>query len=374
MQNKKILIVGNTFFPVQSPRSFRTTELAKEFARQGHKVDVLLPQEMQNQIETSFTNDVGINFIYFGPLTWRPFKRSSNKWIGDWPRKFGRLLFLLFEYPNIEIYFKLPQALKILKGYDLMVSIAVPHENHWAVAKVRSKSHPIAKTWVADCGDPFMSNILETIAPPFYFGKLENSFLSKADIVAVPTENSIAAYNKEYHTKFRVIPQGFNFNEVNTVDVKPNHLVPTFAYAGSVSPTGIRSLHKVIAVLKTLDKPFVLHVYGGNAKAVLTDFIKGYENQIILHNGIPRQELLYKLSEMDFLLNLDNGTHLNTPSKLIDYALAKRPILNINPITPESEKLAKFLDGNYDEAVIVKDLNNYNIINVATKFLNLVRK
>lgn len=372
MNKKKILVVGRTFFPEQSPRSFRTTELAKELARQGHHVDVLLPQTMQAKIEQSFDNSVGINFMYYGPLTWKPFKRSNNRFIGDWPRKVGRLMFLLFEYPNIEIYFKLPAKLKLLKGYDLMISIAVPHENHWAIAKVRTVDNPIAKTWVADCGDPFMKNVLETIAPPFYFNNLENSFLEKADFITVPTENSIAAYNNKYHEKFKVIPQGFNFDEVNTVEIKPIHTVPTFAYAGSVSPTGIRSLHQVIAALKQIGKPFAFHVFGGNAKAVLTDIAKGYEDKIILHNGIPRQELLFKLSEMDFLVNLDNGTHLNTPSKLIDYALAKRPILNVNPINPEHEKITNFLNGDYREAVVVQDLQNYNISNVATKFLNLL--
>lgn len=371
MQTKKVLIVARVFFPTQSPRSFRTTELAKELARQGHQVDVLLPQGLQADIEKSFVNTYGINFIYYGPLTWKPLKGSGKGFIGDLPRKIGRLLFLLFEYPNIEIYYKLPKKLKLLNGYDLMISIAVPHENHWAIAKVRSKSHPIAKTWVADCGDPFVNNVLETIAPPFYFHKLENSFLKTADFVAVPTQNSIAAYNQTYRDKFRVIPQGFNFDEVKIVEVKPIFDKPTFAYAGGVSPTGIRSLHKVIAALKEIGQPFVFHVYGNNAKAVLSSIAKGYEDQIVLHNGIPRSELLYKLSEMDFLINLDNGTHLNTPSKLIDYALAKRPVLNINPLNPQRELLIKFLDGDYSESLVITDLQSYNIANVAQQFLNL---
>lgn len=369
---KRILIVGSTFFPEQSPRSFRTTELAKEFARQGHQVEVLLPQNLQEKIDTSFDNSLGIKFIYFGPLKWKPYGRSKISWLGDWKRKFGRLLFLLFEYPNIEIFFKLPQKLKELEGYDLMISIAVPHENHWAIAKVRNKTNLIAKTWVADCGDPFMSNVLETISPPFYFRFLENSFLRKADYISVPTETSIAAYNKEYHNKFKIIPQGFNFDEVKTIAIKPNYDKPTFAYAGGVASTGIRSLHQVIKVLKNCDKDFNFHVYSANAKMVLSDVVKGYENQIILHDTIPRQELLYKLSEMDFLINLDNGTHLNTPSKLIDYALAKRPILNIDPICPNQEKINNFLSGDYSESKVMRDIQSYNITNVANSFLRLL--
>ena len=38
---KKILLVSNGFYPEISPRSFRATELAKEFSRQGHDVTVI---------------------------------------------------------------------------------------------------------------------------------------------------------------------------------------------------------------------------------------------------------------------------------------------------------------------------------------------
>ena len=34
---KKIVIIAKVIFPIHSPRSFRTTELAKELARKGHK-------------------------------------------------------------------------------------------------------------------------------------------------------------------------------------------------------------------------------------------------------------------------------------------------------------------------------------------------
>ena len=36
---KRILIVSRSFYPDNSPRAFRTAELSKEFARQGHYSD-----------------------------------------------------------------------------------------------------------------------------------------------------------------------------------------------------------------------------------------------------------------------------------------------------------------------------------------------
>ncbi|HKL03773.1 MAG TPA: hypothetical protein VJ911_08860 [Cryomorphaceae bacterium] len=372
MGKKKILIVSRTFYPVASPRSFRTTELAKEFARMGHQVTVVLPENMESSIARKFENKLGIQFLYYGPLKWKPFRKS--KLFGDFSRKFGRLLFLLFEYPNIEIFFKLPSFLGRLKGYDLLISIAVPHENHWAIAKVRTNEHPIAKTWIADCGDPFIGNVLERISPPFYFQKLENSFLRKADVVAVPTEKSIEAYNEDYHHKFEVIPQGFKFEDVELEEYNPKKRTPTFAYAGGVTSQGVRSLNSLIRVLKSQDKDFVFHIYSSNAKEVLKNEVSLEDHKFVLHEAIPRLQLLRKLSTMDFLINLDNGTSRNTPSKLIDYGLCKRPILNVNPINPEKEIIESFLKGDYKERLIIEDLDKYNISKVVEQFLKCAER
>jgi len=338
----------------------------------GHQVTVVLPENMESSIARKFENKLGIQFLYYGPLKWKPFRKS--KLFGDFSRKFGRLLFLLFEYPNIEIFFKLPSFLGRLKGYDLLISIAVPHENHWAIAKVRTNEHPIAKTWIADCGDPFIGNVLERISPPFYFQKLENSFLRKADVVAVPTEKSIEAYNEDYHHKFEVIPQGFKFEDVELEEYNPKKRTPTFAYAGGVTSQGVRSLNSLIRVLKSQDKDFVFHIYSSNAKEVLKNEVSLEDHKFVLHEAIPRLQLLRKLSTMDFLINLDNGTSRNTPSKLIDYGLCKRPILNVNPINPEKEIIESFLKGDYKERLIIEDLDKYNISKVVEQFLKCAER
>ncbi len=37
----RLLLVSNAFYPEISPRSYRATELAREFCRQGHDVVVV---------------------------------------------------------------------------------------------------------------------------------------------------------------------------------------------------------------------------------------------------------------------------------------------------------------------------------------------
>jgi glycosyltransferase involved in cell wall biosynthesis len=370
MNKKKILIVGRTFYPEQSPRSFRTTQLAKELAKQGHKVDVLLPKNLKSGIESNFNNIYKINFLYYGPLVLKTLQKSKISWIGDWKRKFGRLLFLFFEYPNIEIYFKLPKVLKQLKGYDLMVSIAVPHENHWSIAAVRSIKNPIAKIWVADCGDPFMGITLESIKPPFYFKYLEKRFCTKANFISVPTEGAKNGYYKKFHSKIVVIPQGFDFEEFLIEKSEVKNDVVTFAYAGSVANSGIRSPKKIIEYLLKLNIPFQFHIYSGNAHALKELALQSPES-IFLHEAIPRVLLFNELSKMDFLLNLDNGTSNQTPSKLIDYTLVGKPILNITADEFDTKVLSEFMHKKYTNQLFLDDIEQFNIKNVVKKFLEL---
>jgi len=207
--SKKILLVSNAFYPENSPRSFRATELAKELVRQGHSVKVIThPREGTGK----FCADHGIEYKSLGKLTWPvPTVKGSGIVLLFW-RVIVRFSMLLFEYPMIQLVSLVKKALKDEKGYDALISIAVPYPIHWGVAAVWSDS--IAKVWIADCGDPYMGQENDTFKPPFYFGYLEKKFCRKATYITVPTEASIKGYYQEFHPKIKVISQGFRFEDV----------------------------------------------------------------------------------------------------------------------------------------------------------------
>ena len=94
---------------------------------------------------------------------------------------------------------------------------------------------------------------------------------------------------------------------------------------------------------------------------------------MIIKDYIPREELLYNLSQMDFLVNLQNNTNVQVPSKLIDYCLARRPILDISSVFSKMEKenVDAFLGGNYIKRHEMIDIEQYNIKNVGNAFLKL---
>lgn len=366
---KSILIISGTFYPLNSPRSFRTTELAREFVRVGHEVTVLLPENRKSEAMCQFAKDNNISLQFFGPLSWKVF--AGSKIFGEFGRKADRILNLFFQYPAMEIYYKLTKYLGEIKiKYDLVLSIAVPHQIHWAVAKIQSQSK-IGKYWIADCGDPFMGNRLDTMRVPFYFNYFENKFLKHADFVTVPITGAIPAYNKKFVNKIKVIPQGFIFDG-NTVDNYKKGAKLRFAYAGGVSLKGARSPYKLIEYLLSLPSDFEFHVYSNKASS-LKILAEKSNGRLILHESIPRNQLIKKLGTMDFLINFENGLSTASPSKLIDYSLAKRPILSINPFAPKIAYIDEFLSGDYRNRYILENLDQYNIIHVAQDFLKLTR-
>jgi hypothetical protein len=113
----------------------------------------------------------------------------------------ARFSSLLFEYPFIQLMPMLKRGLKGESGYDLLISVAVPHPIHWGVAAVRTKTNPIAKVWVADCGDPYMGQENDTFKPPFYFGWLEKKFCRIADYITCPRKLRLAVIIPNSTTK-----------------------------------------------------------------------------------------------------------------------------------------------------------------------------
>lgn len=372
MSLKKILIVCRSFYPDISPRSFRATELAKEFARQGHEVTVLLPTRGRDYTEFEKENRLKIKDL--GKLRFKGIV-LKGKGIELLIRRIARRMFqILFEYPDIELMFKVANALRNEKGYDLLISIAVPHTIHWGVARVWKKRQNIAKIWAADCGDPYMHAKLDTFKKAFYFKYFEKSFCRKCNYVSVPFEAMREQFYPEFKNKIVVIPQGFNFLDINKYNGVINNSEPTFIFAGSIIP-GLRDLSLFLNYLKDLNNNFHFVIYTRQSEW-FSSYKKILNNKLIINKYIDRKSLIFEMSKADFLINVDtiyddkNNTEA-IPSKLIDYALSGRPILNLNSGYLNKNEVDAFLAGDYSKARKI-NLEKYNIINITNLFLELL--
>lgn len=367
MDRKKILIVSRSFYPMISPRSFRTTELVKEFARQGH--DVTLLTQKNNKEHVAFEKEHDVTIKDFGTAKWKPVNISGNSIVRMYKRVMGRMSNLLFEYPDIELMPMVSKALKKESGYDLMISVAVPYPVHWGVARARRKRHPIAKVWVADCGDPYMGGENDTFQKFFYFKYVEKWFSKKADYLAVPTTGAIQAYYPEFHNKIKVIPQGFRFEDIKLHEGETGNKVPTFAYAGGFI-LGRRDPAEFLTYLNSLDRDFRFHIFT-NHLPMVERYARQSNGRIIIEKTVPREQLLYQLSKMDFVVNFENVGTKQTPSKLIDYAIINKPVISVKTGQINKGVIDEFLNADYRHGLEIPNPDQYRIENVARQFLEL---
>lgn len=370
MTKHKILIVSATFYPLNSPRANRTTELVKELARQGHDVTVLTPKE--NQYHLQFEEEHRVTIKHLGNRKWKSFSIKGKGMLSFFNRARIRFFLQLFEYPDIELMGMVKRALKSEQGYDLLISIAVPYPVHWGVAAARCADNPIASIWIADCGDPYMGDRADSFKKLFYFKYVEKWFCRKSDYITVPTIGSLKAYYPEFKSKIKVIPQGFNFEETKIFEGAINNPIPSFGYAGGFIP-GTRDPRPLLDFLCKYEHPFKFIIYTNNTGMILP-YVAASNNRIELRTYVPREQLLFELSKLDFLLNINNGTTVQTPSKLIDYALTRRPVLSIDKGPLDTKIIEKFLQGDYSDQFQIGDIEQYNIKNVAQKFIVLLEK
>ncbi|MDD2635908.1 MAG: glycosyltransferase [Bacteroidales bacterium] len=368
MNKKKILIVCSGFYPDNSPRAHRAAELVKEFSRQGHEVTVLTPKK---PVHLAFEKEHQVQIKDLGKPKWKVPDFGGSKLGYILTRMAVRSLQLGFEYPGIELMFKVTKALLKEKDYDLLISIAVPFPIHWGVAKVWNKNQSIANTWVADCGDPYMGDTNDSFRKLFYFKYVEKWFCRKADYISVPRIEMKVSYYPEFHQKIIEIPQGFSFEEVNFEGNEPQNPVPTFAFAGGLFK-GKRDPSKFMEFLCSLNFDFKFIIYT-KTPDLIVPYKEKLGDKLEIRNYIPREELLPVLNKMDFLINIGYDPALQSPSKLIDYHLAGRPILSFNSDFNEKDvqSFEYFLKRDYSSQLIFGNIEKFNISNVAKQFTAL---
>ena len=366
----KIVIISQHIFPMQTPRAHRTTELMIELAKRDY--DVTVYAVLGKYDYTSFQEKTGIKLKHI-PIRWQLITYSSDLEVRRTflDKMLGKLLNSRFEFPEIEFKYKVYDVLKRETNIDLLISIANPHHIHWGVARAKDKLKEFfSKKWIADCGDPFMMNNL-TNDHLLKFEKEERLFCEKADFITVPLENAFKTYYPEYREKFRIIPQGFRFKNPKNQVFLPINSTPTFVFAGTFLKE-IRNPKKIFEFLILFKGAFKFVIYTKYLELV-NPYVTILGDKLEIRNQVSREELLKELKKMDFLLNLENETIVpsQSPSKLIDYAIANRPILSLQPNSPNLKKLQSFLKGNYSGAYKVKNLEQYKIENVVDKFLSL---
>ncbi len=393
---KNILITSWYYYPELTPRAFRTYELVKEFCARGHRVTLYLPNKALFQdIDKEIKN---LQIVFFGGVeentgkskrtvvndTKKVSEKSDNRRVYNYLKKiipqFLKNKIKDFREWKAAYFYPIqnPKVIKLLssalkkesKAFDLIVSIGLPIEVHIGTAIGILKNNRLRKVSVkiADYGDPFSKTGI------FFGYALVDFFIANVfTYISVPTEIAVSSYTLFKRLEnIKVIPQGFNLAEYKVATYKLN-AKPTFAYAGCFY-LKIRNPEEFFNYLKTLKLDFQFVVYtiaeSRDTKIIIDQHQKELGDKLIVVHNMKRKKLIYELSKMDFLINFENTSLNQMPSKLIDYAIAKRPISSINTKKFSREKFNHFLNKSYSKSERI-DFNQFNINNVANKFLNL---
>lgn len=354
----KVLVISKYFYPTQNPRSFRTTELVKEFSRRGIEVTVAIPNITDETLIFCKKHNIIVK------RCGKEYHKISNSNLFIM-RVLNKILYKLFEFPDITFAWSTFLFLIRTKvKYNLLLTIAFPHSIHWgaAIAKRLRKKNIF---WIADCGDPFMGNSI--FNPVFYFKYLEILFCKQANYITIPIKEGKTGYYSQFWSKVNVIPQGFNFDDVKRCKFEGNE-IPTCIFAGTFYK-GHRDPSSFFQYLLDVKHRYKFIIYTDSI-ALLDPWINKLAGNIELRSFIPRLDLIKELSKADFLINFENVSSIQSPSKLIDYSLADRPILSINNNINDHSRFIDFIEGKYESALKIP-IEPYNIKTVATQFLNL---
>jgi hypothetical protein len=397
-----ILITSYYYYPELTPRAFRTHELVKEFLRCGHCVTLLLPDKdcyqsdvkQQNRLKIVYVKEKRNQSDYSAGEVCSTIKDTSNlkrkktafssynmlktilpnqikQPIKDFREWKARYLYPLHKKAFIK---PLSDALSQEdQSYDLIISIGLPVEVHIGTALGVLKNKTLRKTpvTVADYGDPFSRSHV------FFGYQLVDFFIAKIfKYITVPTELAVSSYTRFKRRKnIHVIPQGFNLSDYEIVEYTPNE-VPTFAYAG-VFYQELRDPDFFLEFLSQIHFEFRFYLYTISHARFTEQIISTYKpilkNKLVVLYDIERHLLIKKLSQADFLINFANLSNNQVPSKLIDYAIAKRPIYTVPSINSDFRDFHKFIAKDYGKQTKV-DLKKYEVREIVNSLLTLGNK
>jgi glycosyltransferase involved in cell wall biosynthesis len=237
---------------------------------------------------------------------------------------------------------------------DAVVSVS-PAFTAVAVGRSLARREPGRFHWLVDLGDPFS---FAEEAPPNNLrlyrrlnARFERSCFAAAHSVSVTTSEArdrYAALFPESAQKIAVIPPLVALPEAGSRVGKggrPDR--QRLAFLGRLYPT-IRRPDFLLAIFSALaEEPggerYELHFYGETweCQASFAAYAHMVGRNLFLHGPVPRDRAASAMRSADVLVNIGNDTRYQLPSKIVEYAMTGRPILNLVP-RPEDGS-AKFL-------------------------------
>lgn len=368
-----ILIITYSYSPALTPRAFRWAALAEWMVTEGHQVEVIC-NKAAGLPDFQVLNGVSVH------RTGGSVRESIKTWLGrksvaegytpnaqaNLPIRrgvLGRALKYVYRFTLQKImwpdfagfwYFSAVRKSKDLIEKcrpDVVISVSVPFTGHLVGLSLQKR---YAIRWLADIGDPFSFMTQTPVNNHRLFNRLnyysETKLLQRANFIAVTTEGTKAEYCQHFpgiaSSKISVIPPLF---AAGTQHAEVGHFFPDdtkirLVFAGTLysrirNPSALLSFFKAMLDEDIGDK-LELHFFGAinDCEFCFEEFKPLIGTKIFLHGLVAREDAFRAMKEAAILINLGNGTPYQLPSKVVEYVMLAKPVLNISPIELDSSQ------------------------------------
>jgi len=370
----KILIVCYSYFPELSPRAFRWAAIAEELVCLGHQVQVICASST-SRAERECVGGVEIHRA--GSNARELVKRwlrleatvapastaikvgasvSVRNRVGQLMKSAYRHTVRKLLWPDFAAFWyfsalKSAHALIQDSRPDVVVTVSLPYTGH-LVGLALKRHHAIR--WLVDIGDPFSFMTETPVNNTTLFRGLnarsESLVLEMADAVAVTTEGTRQEYLKCFPTmdqsKIAVVPPLFVATSMKDGSVPyfklPNKIRLVFAgtlYRTIRNPAALLELFGHL-MSTPLGAKLELHFYGvlNDCKPCFDPYGDLLGSKIFIHGLVPRAEAVRAMQEATVLVNFGNSTAYQLPSKVVEYAMLGKPVLNFTKLDLDSSR------------------------------------
>jgi hypothetical protein len=364
----RLLIVTHSYYPALTPRAFRWAAIAEALASDGHDVYVVCNKEIGTERSETINNvkvyRVGTNlreifrsFLGISSFTFgisRSTEVSRQRLLTAVRAYIGKIIKWIYGHsvkkilwPDFSCFWYFPAvacASKLLEKiyFDVVVSVSLPFTDHCAGLELKKR---FGKRWIVDIGDPFSFMSETPVNNHRLYSRLnyrvESEVLNHADAIAVTTDATKTQYLKHFPdlgaNKISVIPPLFvvptEVYKPMLFFADPNKTRLVFAgtlYSKIRNPSVLLELFSRL-LKSSVGKNLELHFFG-----LINDcepYFKKYQAligvQVFLHGLVSRASAVSAMRGATILVNLGNSTAYQLPSKVVEYVMLGKPVLNI---------------------------------------------
>jgi hypothetical protein len=369
----KILIISHGYAPALNARAFRWTALAEHWGAQGHEVDVVTVRTGASHLDSApgvRVHRVGFYLDKLGVYARHSAHDSATIDKGqmrDPRRKIGRLAIRAtkkvydltwkklywpdYALPWIPFAAAAARRLVARNRPELIISVSLPFSSHVAALMARKKGIP----WIVDVGDPFSFMTATPTNNHSLYARLnasvERAVVAKATLVTVTNEATGAVYRELFgHAdKIRVIPPMFTGSLSAPPHGEQQKVENRLVYIGTLNRV-IRSPDRLLAIFDALVQSgnhpgLELHFFGesGDCTGSFQDLPAATASRVKVHGLVSRETAMEAVQSARAVVNIGNSTTFQLPSKLVEYAVSGRPIVNLT--AGEGDLSKEFLSG-----------------------------